>query len=180
MSETVVRPAKLSDLPPITGIYNHYIVHTPITFDLEPVTAESRIGWFREHSEGARNRLFVAERAGAIVGYAGTGRFRDRRAYDTTVETTIYCAPGSTGLGIGVELYEALFAALAGEDINRIVAGITLPNDASVALHRRFGFTPVGTFTANGRKFGRYWDVLWMERPLALPARGRRSRAKKV
>jgi phosphinothricin acetyltransferase len=65
-------------------------------------------------------------------------------------------------------LYQALFAALAHEDINRIVAGIAQPNAASNALHERFGFKPIGTFTAVGRKFDKYWDVRWLERPLRL------------
>ena len=82
------------------------------------------------------------------------------------MEASIYCAPERVGRGIGTSLYRALFKAIAGEDINRIVAGITLPNDASVALHRSFGFTQVGVFTQNGRKFERYWEVAWFERPL--------------
>ncbi len=103
-----------------------------------------------------------------MISYASTGRFRVKPAYDTTVESSIYCAPEAVGRGIGTKLYVALFEVLADQDINRIVAGVTLPNDASVALHRRFGFQPVGTYTEVGRKFGRYWDVMWLERPLKI------------
>jgi phosphinothricin acetyltransferase len=71
--------------------------------------------------------------------------------------------------GVGTKLYRVLFDAVKDEDINRLLAGITLPNEASVAIHRKFGFTPVGVFSENGRKFERYWDVAWMERPLRLP-----------
>jgi phosphinothricin acetyltransferase len=163
---TTVRPATRADLARMTEIYNHYVVTTPITFDLEPVTPEQREPWFHEHSEPPRYRLLVAEDGGRVVGFAGTGRFRDRAAYDTTAETTIYCAPEATGRGVGAALYSALFKALRGADLNRLVAGITISNDASVALHRRFGFSDVGIFTEVGRKFGRFWDVLWMERPL--------------
>ena len=74
-----------------------------------------------------------------------------------------------TGRGIGTILYKVLFDALRNEDIHRVMAGITLPNDASVKIHRRFGFTDVGVFTESGRKFDRYWDVVWMQRPLLLP-----------
>ncbi len=161
-----IRPALLSDLPRLTEIYNYYVVNTPITFDLEPVTPEQRVHWFEEHSNGARYRLLVAEEGGRVLGYAGTGRFRDRAAYDTSVETTIYCAHDATGRGIGTLLYRALFESLEGEDLNRLLAGITLPNDASVRLHEQFGFKNIGIFSEVGRKFGRYWDVLWMERPL--------------
>jgi len=171
MAETVIRPATRGDLARLTEIYNHYVRTTAITFDVTPFTVEEREAWFDEHSDGRRYRLFVADEGGRVAGFAGTGRYRTRAAYDTTAEATIYCAPEATGHGIGALLYGALFAALEHEDINRIVGGITLPNDASVALHRRFGFTDVGSFTQNGRKFGRYWDVLWMERPLRLAAR---------
>lgn len=161
-----IRDATPSDLPRITEIYNHYVINTPITFDLEPVIAENRLEWFREHSDGCRYRMLVACDGEDILGYAGTGRFRAKRAYDTTVESTIYCAPEATGRGIGSALYAALFEAIADQDINRIVGGVTLPNEASVALHRRFGFRQIGIFTGVGRKFGRYWDVAWFERSL--------------
>jgi len=166
MAEIKVRAAQRSDLARLTEIYNYYVVNTPITFDLEPYKAEERCHWFEEHNDGARYRLFVAEDAGRVVGYAGTGRYRDRAAYDTTAETTIYCAPEATGRGIGTLMYRTLFESIAGEDLRRLVGGITLPNDASIRLHERFGFVKAGVFSENGRKFGRYWDVLWMERPL--------------
>jgi phosphinothricin acetyltransferase len=168
MNTTRIRKASRTDLPAITEIYNYYVIHTPITFDTEPYTPDQRGAWFEEHCDGRRYRLLVAEEGGQIVGYAGTGRFRTKRAYDTSVEATIYCTPGVTGRGFGSLLYAALFQAIANEDINRILGGITLPNDASLALHRRFGFRQVGVFTANGRKFGQYWDVAWVERPLRI------------
>jgi phosphinothricin acetyltransferase len=165
---TTVRPSTRADLARLTEIYNHYILTTPITFDIDPMTEEQRAPWFHEHTQPPRYRLLVAEDGGRVVGFAGTGRFRNKAAYDTSAETTIYCAPEATGLGVGTALYMALLAALRGVDLNRLVAGITIPNDASVALHRRFGFRDIGVFTEVGRKFGRYWDVLWMERPLRL------------
>ena len=161
-----IRPARIGDLPRLTEIYNHYIVHTPITFDLEPYTVEQRREWFGKFHETGRHRLLVADMAGVVAGYAGAYQFRPKAAYDTTVETTIYCAPEFTGRGIGSVLYMALFEALRGEDVRMAVAGVTLPNDASVALHGRFGFRPAGVFHAVGRKFGRYWDVGWYEREL--------------
>ena len=168
MDDVEVRPATRADLPRLTEIYNHYIINTPITFDLKPVTVAERARWFEEHAGNERHRLFVAEVEGTVVGWAGTGSFRDRAAYDTSVEMTIYCAPDATRRGIGASMYRVLFDALKNEDINRLLAGITLPNDASVKLHRRFGFTDVGVFTECGRKFDRYWDVIWMQRPLLL------------
>jgi phosphinothricin acetyltransferase len=163
MSATI-RPARIGDLPRLTEIYNHYIVHTPITFDIETVSVDERRAWLAQFDEAGRHRLFVAEADGVVAGYAGSHQFRTKAAYDTTVETTIYCAPEATGRGIGRLLYEALFAAIDGEDIRVAIAGITVPNDASVAIHAAFGFEPAGLMHDVGRKFGRYWDVLWMER----------------
>jgi phosphinothricin acetyltransferase len=164
-----IREATRADLPRLTEIYNHYVVHTAVTFDIEPYTIERRAAWFEQFGSSGRYRLLVAEDDSRIAGYAGTTRFRPKAAYDTTVETTIYCAPEVIGKGIGGGLYSALFEALAGEDIRSIVAGYTLPNPASAALHARLGFKLVGVFRENGRKFGRYWDVTWVERPLHLP-----------
>ena len=164
MPELCVRPAVRDDLARLTEIYNHYVVNTPITFDIETYTVERRESWFNQFSERGRHRLMVAEENGLVLGYAGTMGFRPKAAYDTTVELTIYCAHEAIGKRVGSRLYSALFEALKNDDINRYVAGYTLPNAASAALHERFGFQPVGIYTEVGRKFGRYWDVAWMER----------------
>ncbi len=162
--ELRIRPAKPEDLPRLTEIYNYYVVNTPVTFDIEPYTVERRESWFSQFAPTGRYRLLVAEHNGTVIAYAGTTRFRPKAAYDTTVETTIYCHPGAAGKGIGSRLYAALFEMLRGEDIHRFVGGYVLPNPASAALHARFGFKVAGVFTENGRKFGKYWDVCWVER----------------
>jgi len=164
MSEINIRPAERRDLPRLTEIYNYYVLNTPVTFDIEPYTVERREPWFAQFGTSGRYRLLVAERGGDLIGYAGTTRFRPKAAYETTVETTIYCVPEEVGKGIGKHLYEALFEALRGEDIHRFVAGYVLPNPATAAIHERFGFKVVGVFSENGRKFGKYWDVCWVER----------------
>ena len=159
-----IRPAKPEDLARLTEIYNYYVVHTPVTFDVEPYTVERRKPWFDQFAGIGRYRLLVAETPSGILGYAGTTRFRPKPAYDTTVETTIYCAPEAVGRGIGRQLYATLFDSLRQEDIHRYVAGYALPNPATAALHQGFGFKVVGIFRENGRKFGKYWDVCWLER----------------
>ena len=159
MARTIIRPAVQEDLAILTSIYNHYVLTSAATFDLEPLTVEQRLAWFLEHANTGRHRLLVADEEGMIVGYASTSRFRERAAYDTTVEASIYCAPEAIGRGIGTALYGVLFDSITREDINRVVAGITLPNSASVALHRAYGFVRVGLFSQVGRKFDRYWDV---------------------
>jgi phosphinothricin acetyltransferase len=164
MSEVRIRTAERGDLARITEIYNYYVVNTPVTFDVEAYTVERRAAWFGQFGATGRYRLLVAEENGVVIGYAGTTRFRPKPAYETTVETTIYCAPEAVGKGIGRRLYAELFEALRGEDVHRFVAGYVLPNAASEALHRRFEFKVVGVFSENGRKFGKYWDVCWTER----------------
>jgi len=84
----------------------------------------------------------------------------------------VYCHPRAVGCGCGTALYGALFELLEHEDVETIVAGVSLPNPASIALHERFGFRPVGVFHAVGRKFEKYWDVAWFERPLRLDRPG--------
>lgn len=171
MAEINIRAADRDDLPQLTEIYNYYVQNTPVTFDIEPYTVERRTPWFDQFAATGRYRLLVAEESSTVVGYVGTTRFRVKAAYDPTVETTIYCGQGAIGKGVGGRLYSALFEAIAGEDIHRVVAGYTLPNPGSAALHARFGFKPIGVFSENGRKFGRYWDVAWTERPLHLPTK---------
>jgi phosphinothricin acetyltransferase len=168
VSHIQIRSAIRDDLTRLTEIYNHYVVHTPVTFDIKPWTVEQRVPWLEQFSATGRYRLLVAEQDGKVVGCAGTTRFRPKAAYDTTVETTVYCAPEFIGKGIGKQLYSALFDALSEENIHRIVAGYVLPNPASAALHAQFGFKPIGVFTENGYKLGRFWDVCWMERPLQI------------
>lgn len=162
-----IRPATDDDLPRLTEIYNYYIEHTAITFDMEPYTVERRRDeWFSKFAATGRHRLLVAADESGVIGYAGTMQFRTKAAYAPTVETTIYCAPEATGRGVGAMLYAALFDALRDEDIHMMVAGITLPNDASVKLHERLGFSLIGVFHDVGRKFGKYWDVGWYEKQM--------------
>lgn len=163
----IVRPASIADLPYITEIHNYYVRNTHITFDVRPFSPEQRVPWFNEHTNNGRHRILVAEDSGGkIVGYTATGSFRSKEAYETTVEVSVACSLESVNKGIGTQLYQTLFSQLAQEDVHRVVAGIAQPNAASNALHERFGFKKVGTFTQVGRKFGKFWDVLWMERSM--------------
>jgi phosphinothricin acetyltransferase len=161
-----IRPIDPSDLPELTRIYNHYVLETPITFDVKPYTVEERRPWLDDFRPDGPHRCFVAEAEGRAVGWACTKQYRPKAAYDTSVETSIYLDPAVTGQGLGSRLYAALFESLADTDLHRALGGVTLPNAASVALHRHFGFTSVGTFREVGRKLGRYWDVQWFEKDL--------------
>jgi phosphinothricin acetyltransferase len=162
-----VRPGVLADLPALTELYNHYVVNTHVTFDLVPLTVDERREWFGHYADSGRQRLLVGVLEGVVVGYATSGSFRGKAAYRTSVESTVYCHPDAVGRGVGRALYAELFELLGNEDVHRVYAGVALPNDASLALHHRFGFTSVGTFREVGRKFDQWWDVEWLERALS-------------
>jgi phosphinothricin acetyltransferase len=163
-----VRPGVEDDLEALTALYNHYVRETAITFDTAIFTPEERRPWLLSHPEDGPHRLMVATTLDSqrILGYATSSPFRAKPAYATSVETTVYVAPHAGRRGIGTLLYKALFEALSGEDLHRAYAGIAQPNEASARLHERFGFRYVGTYREVGRKFGRYWDVAWYEKPL--------------
>lgn len=160
------REAGPPDLEAINRIYNQYVLGSHYTFDLEPTSMAWREEWFGHYARDGRWRVLVADSRDGVIGYTTSSRFRPKQAYETSVETSIYLEPGAAGRGIGRRLYSTLFAALVGEDVHRAYAGIALPNPASVALHERLGFNRVAYFTEQGRKFGRFWDVAWYEKPL--------------
>ncbi|HEV2414302.1 MAG TPA: GNAT family N-acetyltransferase [Candidatus Dormibacteraeota bacterium] len=162
----MIRAAGEQDLEAVNDIYNHYVVETHVTFDEEPTSMDARREWFSHYAETGRHRLLVATEDGKVIGYATSSRFRPKPGYLTSVETSVYLSPGATGKGAGTALYTELFKSLEGEDLHRAYAGIALPNPASVALHEKFGFKRVALFSEQGRKFGRYWDVAWFEKPL--------------
>jgi len=166
MDGILIRRIEPGDLPALTDIYNHYVRETPITFDIEPKTLEQRQGWLAGFAPTGRYQCFVAVRDGAPIGWASSHRYQERAAYDTTIVSSVYLAPFATGQGLGGKLYATLFEALEKEDIHRVLAAITVPNDMSVQLHRAFGFEPVGVYREVGRKFGRFWDVAAYLKPL--------------
>jgi phosphinothricin acetyltransferase len=166
MSELILRHGQADDLGAIHEIYDHYIRSSPATFDLEPMSMTARRNWFGAFSTQGPHQLHVALQNGELLGYAMSKAFRPKAAYDSSVETSIYLREGSEGKGIGEKLYSHLLEAVTGAGIHRALAGMTLPNPASVALHEKLGYEYVGTFTEVGFKFDRYWDVGWYEKHL--------------
>ena len=163
-SSVLIVAASAADLEAISGIYDHYVRTSAISFDLEPPTTAWRRGWFERFGVRGRHRLLVARDDGDVIGYAASVPYRPREAYGPSVETSVYVAPRHLGRGVGSALYGALLSELEREDVHRAYAGIAMPNPASVRLHERCGFRQAGYFTEQGRKFGRYWDVAWFER----------------
>lgn len=166
MTVLLVRPGRDDDLPRLTEIYNHWVEHSIVTFDVDPFTVEERRTWLAHYRDGGPHRLLVAAAGSDVIGYATSSAFRPKPGYATSVETTVYCAPEAVGRGVGRALYAELFAVLAGEGLHRAYAGVALPNDASIRLHLQSGFRELGTYREVGRKLGRWVDVRWFERPM--------------
>lgn len=161
----MIRPATRDDCEAIARIYNHYILNTVVTFEEQPITA-SDIAERLKSVVAASLPWLVSERAGEIVGYAYAGKWNARSAYRYSVECTVYLDQAATGRGLGSELYDALFPILRRNEKHVVIAGISLPNDASVALHEKFGLKKVAHFGEVGFKFGRWVDVgYWQGSP---------------
>jgi L-amino acid N-acyltransferase YncA len=159
-----IRPARAADAAAMVEIYRPHIEGSWASFELvTPTAAEmaSRVARAQE-----RHDWLVAAAGDEVLGYAYGVRHRAREAYRFTVEVSAYVAPDTQGRGVGAQLYERLFERLAELGYCNAVAGVTMPNDASVAFHERMGFTPVGVYRRVGYKFGDWRDVAWYERSL--------------
>jgi L-amino acid N-acyltransferase YncA len=159
-----VRDATAADAEACAAIYAPYVTDTPITFETDvPTTREMarRIAAARE-----KHAWLVLEDDGRVVGYAYGGLYKERPAYRWACEVSVYVERTRRRTGAGRALYEALFERLAGRGYRMAIAGMTLPNDASVGLHRALGFELVGTYRRIGYKHGAWHDVAWTQRPL--------------
>lgn len=163
-SRTIVRQAKVTDLAAINDIYNFYIENTFITFDEQPWPISQREQWFSSLSK-SNHRVLVATLEDKVVGFAYTAPFRPKTAYQLSAEVTIYTNQEAIK-GTGSALYENLLAE-AEQTFHRLYAVITLPNDQSIALHKKYGFTEVGMLDESGFKFGQYHSVAILEKRLA-------------
>lgn len=159
-----IGPGAEDDLPAIVDILNYTIANSNATFTSQPVTVAERRDWFERFSPAGPYRLLVARRGNKVLGYAASQPYRDHEGFRETVEVSIALDISSRGQGVGTALYRALFECLASEPVHVALAGVVLPNDASVALHRKLGFTEVGTFHEYAVKNGRYLSSVWMER----------------
>ena len=166
----IVRPVRADDAAAIADIYAPYVLTTPISLEDEPPDA-AEIG--RRIAEcGGLYPWLVAEMDGRVAGYAYATRFRPRLGYRFTVETTVYVDPAHQRTGIAAALYEPLLDTLVRQGFTQAIAAISLPNQASVALHERFGFERCGVYHQVGWKLGQWWDVgLWQRRlaPVRTP-----------
>lgn len=161
----MIRDADAADAARCAAIYAPYVRDTAISFEAEPPSTEEMAGRIAEARRG--HAWLVLESDGDVVGYAYGGPFASRAAYAWAASVSVYLDPGRHPAGGGRALYEALFDRLAARGHRTALAGIALPNDASVGLHRALGFELAGTYRRVGWKLGRWHDVAWYQRALA-------------
>ena len=161
-----VRPATHNDLSAILDIYNDAVLTTTASYDYEPRTLEHRQAWFELHAE-QKLPVFVAEELdGSVVGWSSLSHYHDRKGYQFTVENSVYVAAAQRGRGVGKLLLLPLIESARTLGLRTIIAAIDAENQPSLRLHARFGFEKVGHFKQVGFKFGRWLDVVYLERLL--------------
>jgi phosphinothricin acetyltransferase len=166
MSALLVRPANTADLPAVTGIYTHHVLHGLASFELEPPDL-TEIKRRYESIRALGLPYLVVESGGAIAGYAYAGVYRARPAYRFSVENSVYVAAGRTGQGIGSALLPALIDACAAAGRRQMIAVIgDSANEGSIRLHAKFGFQHAGLLPAVGYKFGRWVDSVLMQKEI--------------
>jgi L-amino acid N-acyltransferase YncA len=160
-----IRDASERDAEACAAIYAPYVIDTAITFEIDPPPAAEMA---ERIAKAQRTHAWVVlEDDGRVVGYAYGGPYKSRAAYRWSCEVSVYLEPGRRRTGGGRALYDALFARLAERGFRTAVAGMTLPNEASVGLHSAMGFEPVGTYRRIGWKHDTWHDVAWAQRTIA-------------
>jgi L-amino acid N-acyltransferase YncA len=161
MRRPTIRPAEPTDLAAVAAIYAHSVRATAATFDIE----EPALAYWQAKldSTAVGDHFLVVCDEDEMLGFAYSGAFRPRPAYGRTRETSVYIAPEVTGKGFGRRLYSELLDLLRQDEVHLVVAVVAQPNPASNALHRRLGFTEVGTLDEVGFKFGAYVSTTWWQ-----------------
>lgn len=168
-----IRMAQIADAGELLEIYRPYVEHTAISFEYDVPTEEEFAGRIEKTQE--MYPYLVAEMDGEIIGYAYVSPFKERKAYDWAVETSVYIKEGYKGQGWGKKLYTALEDILRRQNITNLYACIAYTDqedeyltNASVDFHRHMGYRLAGTFYRCGYKFGRWYDMVWMEKMIAV------------
>jgi L-amino acid N-acyltransferase YncA len=165
MEDRWVREAVSADLAAINAIYNHYVIHSTTTYDVEPVTQEERQAWFAEHD--ASHPVLVAEDAGRVVGWGSLSTFRNRFGYRHTVEDSVFVRHDLLGRRVGTRILVALIDRAKVVGHHTMIGGIDADQRVSIILHERHGFREVARLREAGRKFDRWLDVVFMQRMLS-------------
>jgi phosphinothricin acetyltransferase len=165
----VIRLAERRDAAGIRAIYNHYVAESTALFDLVPRTLDEQVQWIDEHSGGHPAVVATSDDGDdgeQVVGFGSLSPFRSRPAYATTVEDSVYLRASHQRQGIGRGILEELVRLAQAHGFHSVIARITGDNQPSIALHAACGFELVGTEREVGRKFGRWLDVVEMQRLL--------------
>lgn len=166
---TTVRIATAADVPAIRAIYNDAILTTTATWDTEPQTLAARAEWFADHVREGQP-VWVAERDGRVVGYAAWGPLRDRPGYRHTREHSLYVDAAARGSGVGTLLLRTVVNEARDAGVHALIGVLSADNEASLMLHRAFGFVEVARLPETGRKFGRWLDLVCVQLLLPGPA----------
>lgn len=156
--KVLIRSLQPEDIPAITNIYNHYITTTTITFEEQEVTAEQMSQRAAAISE--KYPYLVAISGNKLIGYAYAHLWKEKSAYSTTLETTVYLSPASLHSGTGTALMQELIKQCKQKGIHSLIACITADNELSCKFHEKLGFTQVSRFNEVGRKFGKLLDII--------------------
>ncbi|MFC3834865.1 MULTISPECIES: GNAT family N-acetyltransferase [Deinococcus] len=157
-----VRLATRADVPAILDIYNHAVIHTTASYDLEPVSLDSRLAWF-DHKVDGGWPVLVTVGGGGVTGWATFGPFREKPGYRYTVEHSVYVRDDCRGQGLGRALVDALIAEARARGLHSMIGGLDADNTGSLAFHTRLGFEPVAHFRQVGHKFGRWLDLIFVQ-----------------
>lgn len=160
-----IRRAELRDAEGIREIYNQAVTETTHTFDLVPRSLQDQKDWITAR-QGSLAAIVAVSEDGEILGFASLSRYRDRPAYSTTVENSVYVSTTAHRQGVGSTLMAALIELASHHGYHSIVARIADAQEASINLHRNHGYELVGIEREIGRKFGRWLDVALMQRML--------------
>jgi L-amino acid N-acyltransferase len=166
MSDIDVRLAALPDAEAIRSIYNREVMEAAVTFDLRPRTLEEQEAWLVARSGAHPAVVAVDVASGEIIGFGSLSPYRDRPAYSTSVEDSVYVHAEHRGRGVGRMLLDELIRLGTAHGFHTVIGRIVGGHTASIALHRACGFEAVGTEREIGRKFGRWLDVVIMQRLL--------------
>ncbi|GGO28993.1 GNAT family N-acetyltransferase [Deinococcus humi] len=165
----LVRPATRADVPATLEIYNHAVLHTTASYDLEPISLETRLDWFDRKRRAGWPVLVVVD-GPRVMGWATYGPFREKLGYAGTVEHSVYIRDRLRGRGLGRLLMTALIDDARTAGFHVMVGGVDAANTDSLAFHARLGFVQVAHFRQVGRKFGRWLDLAFMQRHLSEEA----------
>jgi L-amino acid N-acyltransferase YncA len=161
----MIRSVKYTDASRLVDIYNYYIANSTATFETDPISSDQLLSRIKGIEKNSLPWLVAEDESGNILGYAYASKWKERSAYKHSVEITVYLDHNLPAQGLGSQLYTALFRNLKTLAIHAAIGGISLPNEASIALHEKFGMKKVAHFSEVGKKFGNcidvgYWQVL--------------------